>query len=241
MTQNGQILDDQRYLELRDRFAGLFVLVTSMALCICLSFWAKGQARPEWSMRVSPATLRGIVGWPHAVEAVATLEAARRSSRPRELRQIVLDGVKSDGTIDVVTGPGALTYHFHNNPKKPKLPKATGTTPAEPKAQVADKPAQCPRQVVRIREDGIDPQPEMKDTRCPESTSEPLPVPTCSPRDVWLRAVSKGASIRELAHMEYYLSKAGPAWKMTLPRRWFRLALSGDCQRELSRAEARPL
>jgi hypothetical protein len=41
--------------------------------------------------------------------------------------------------------------------------------------------------------------------------------------------------------MEYYRSKAGPAWRMSLPGGRFQLALSGDCQRELTRDEAQSL
>jgi hypothetical protein len=241
MSRRGPLLTDPRYLELKDRFAGLLVLVAAMAACVCLSFWAKERARPESVLRASPATLRGIVGWPHAVDALGTLEAARRSSRPRDLRQIVLDGVKSDGTIDIVTGPGALTYLFHNGARKPKLLKLPETGAAGSPPVVVEKPPQCPRQVIRIREDGIDPQAELKDHRCPAVMSEPLPNPVCGPREIWSKALAKGASIRQLAHMEYYLSKAGPAWKMTLPGGRFQLALSGDCQRELNRADASSL
>ncbi len=237
MTRCGPLLTDPRYLELKDRFAGLLVLVVAMAACISFSFWAKVQARPETMLQASPATLRGIVGWPHAVDALATLEAARRSSRPRELRQIVLDGVKSDGTIDVVTGPGALTYLFHNYPKKAKAPKPNEPAVVE-KPGVVEKAPLCPRQTILVRKDGIDPQAEVRDNRCPTVMSDPLPIPTCGPREVWVKAVAKGASIQQLAHLEYYRSKAGPAWKMALPRGRFQLALTSDCQRELSRREA---
>jgi len=238
MTRPGPLLTDPRYLELKDRFAGLLVLVCSMGACVCLSFWAKDVARPESVVRASPATLRGVVGWPHAVDALATLEAARRSSRPRELRQIILDGVKSDGTIDIVTGPGALSYVFHNGEKKPKPPKpnelgAAGRPP------VGDKAVDCPRQVIRVRDDGLDPQAEMNDHRCPVLESEPLPSPTCGPRDLWAKAIAKGATIRQLAHIEYYRSKSGPAWKMSLPGGHFNLVLSADCKLELTFDQAR--
>jgi hypothetical protein len=233
MSSDGPLLTDPKYLDLKDRFSGLVVLVGAMALCLAFSLWAKEVARPESQLKVSPATLRGIVGWPHSVDALGTLEAARRSSRPRELRQIVLDGVKSDGTIDVVTGPGELTYLFHNVAHKPK-PKTESSSAADK----TDKPPLCPRQVVRVRRDGLDPQSELKHNRCPETSYEPLPAPSCGPREIWEKAIELGASIRQLAHMEYYRSKAGPAWKMSLSGNRFQLALTSDCQRVLTPAEA---
>jgi len=232
MSHCGPLLTDPRYLELKDRFAGLVVLVGTMAFCLGLSVWAKELARPELQLRASPSTYRGVVGWPHQVDALGSLDAARRSSRPRELRKIVLEGVKSDGTIDVVTGPGSATYLFHNGVKKPKQKKGHAFTV---------RPALCPRQVVRIRGDGLDPQAELKEFRCPEFTSDPLPVPTCGPRELWARAIQKGASIRQLAHMEYYLSNAGPAWKMVLPRERLQLTMSQDCQTELGPLDAVPV
>jgi hypothetical protein len=235
MTNSGPILADPRYLELKDRFAGLLVLIGSMAFCLGLSFWAKEEARPESRPGDPPQpTLVGIVGWPHAVDAVATLAAARSKSRPRELRQIVLEGVKSDGTIDVVTGPGSLTYFFHDAARKPKTRKPT-------ESSTADRSAHCPRQVIRVRRDGFDPQSELKDNRCAGTASEPLPIPTCGPRELWTRARAKGASIRQLAHIEYYRSKDGPAWKMTLPADRFALYVTGDCQRELEWLQSKPV
>lgn len=229
MSKPGPILADPRYLELKDRFAGLVVLLGSMMFCIGLSLWAKGVVRPEAQVAATPSTTRGIVGWPHSVDAIATLEAARRSSRPRDLRRIALDGVKSDGTIDLVTGPGSVSYLFHSGVRKPK-PK----TPPE----VAPKNNHCPRQVIRVSRDGLDPQAELKEYRCPDLVSEPLPVPACGPREVWVRAMAKGASLRSMAHMEYYPSKSGPAWKMEIPAQRFKMVLSGDCQRELTARES---
>lgn len=243
MSSAGPILSDPRYLELKDRFAGILVLVGAMAACVCFSFWAKEVARPELLLRRVPVTTRGIVGWPHAVDALATLEAARRSSRPRELRQITLEGVKSDGTIDVVTGPGSLTYLFHNGVKKPK-PKKPNDSAKPEKSKLekskAERPPHCPRQVVRVRHDGLDPQSELKDDRCSDVSGgyEPLPIPSCGPKQLWARAIAKGASIQQLAHIEYYRSKAGPAWKMSLPRDRMQIAVSSDCQRELDRLQA---
>jgi hypothetical protein len=235
MTNRGPILTDPRYLELRDRFAGLLVFLGSMAFCLGLSFWAKEAARPEAQPGDPPQpTLHGIVGWPHAVDAIATLPAARSKSRPHELRQIVLEGVKSDGTIDLVTGPGSLTYVFHNAARKPK--------PTKPTEKVTvDRQAQCPRQVIRVRRDGIDPQSELKDNRCAGTASEPLPMPTCGPRELWARAIAKGASIRQLAHIEYYRSKDGPAWRMALPSDRSTWVVSGDCQRELEPLQSKPI
>jgi hypothetical protein len=240
MSSAGPLLTDPTYLDLKDRFSGLVILVGAMACCLALSLWAREVARPESQLKASPATLRGIVGWPHAVDALGTLDAARRSSRPRELRQIILDGVKSDGTIDVVTGPGELTYLFHNGIRKPAPKVPDAGTPAEKpkKSDKADKVLQCPRQVVRVRRDGLDPQSELKQNRCPDSDYEPLPIPACGPRELWARALELGASIRQLAHMEYYRSKAGPAWKMSFSGNRFHVALTSDCRRDLTPAEA---
>lgn len=229
MSKPGPIIADPRYLELKDRFAGLVVLLGSMVFCIGLSLWAKGVVRPEAQVAATPNTTRGIVGWPHSVDPIATLEAARRSSRPRDLRRITLDGVKSDGSIDLVTGPGSVSYLFHSALRKPK-PK----TPSE----ASSKNNYCPRQEIRISRDGLDPQAQLKEYHCPDLVSEPLPVPACGPRDVWVRALAKGASLRNMAHMEYYRSKSGPVWKMEIPSGRFKMFLTGDCQHELTARES---
>lgn len=233
MSTAGPVLDDPRYLELKDRFAGLIVLLGSMVFCIGLSLWAKGVARPVEQLVANPDLTRGVVGWPHSVDAMATLDAAKRSSRARELRRITLEGVKSDGTLDVATGPASATYLFHNGVKKPKSSPGLSTDLPAPKN------SHCPRQVVRVARDGLDPQAELKEYRCPEVVSEPLHAPKCSPREVWALALKKGASVRSLAHMEYYRAKDGPAWKMEIPAHRFRMVLSDDCQRELTPAEAK--
>jgi hypothetical protein len=234
MTHCGPLLTDPAYLELKDRLSGLGVLIGAMAFCLGLSFWAKDVPRPERDPRGARIGVRGISGWPHAVDAIGTLEAARNSSRPRELREIVLEGVKSDGTIDVVTGPGSLDYVFHNGLRDPQPKKADG-------AHAAETRPTCPRQVVRVRSDGIDPQSEMKDNRCPLGAAEPLPNPVCGPRELWVHAIAIGASIRQLAHMQYYRSKAGPAWKLSLSGGKFEMIMSHDCKRELGPREAMPL
>lgn len=232
MSKAGPVLDDPRYLELKDRFAGLVVLLGAMVFCIGLSLWAKGVARPVAQVMANSDLTRGVVGWPHSVDAMATLDAAKRSSRARELRRIILEGVKSDGTLDPTTGPGSATYLFHNGVKKPKVNGA----PVPEKA--ITKGSLCPRQVVRVGRDGLDPQAELKEYRCPEVISEPLHAPKCTPRELWARAVKKGASVRHMAHMEYYRAKAGPAWRMEIPAERFRLIVSDDCQRELDAREA---
>jgi hypothetical protein len=56
--------------------------------------------------------------------------------------------------------------------------------------------------------------------------------------DVWAFAANRGVPKDRVAHIEYYRSSAGPAWRFEAPHSRGRFVLYGDCKRELDAKEA---
>jgi hypothetical protein len=57
-------------------------------------------------------------------------------------------------------------------------------------------------------------------------------------RTLWKMARRRKIPSDRLAHVEYFRSKAGPAWRFEILGSSHRFTVYGDCKRELSGAEA---
>jgi hypothetical protein len=214
----------------RDRLIGLVVVAATFLLCLGLSVWAKERSRPETSQPPGPPIAAGIVGYPTGVDAVASLAAARKLTRRTVLRGIVLDGVQSDGTIDVSEGPGRVRYAFQSEAGQgPQPPREPGTLP---------KRITCGKQNVVLRKEGLAAEPDQADYPCPPGGLEPLPEPQCSVREIWKLARRRKVPRDRAAHIEYFRAKAGPAWRFEISGTPHRFTMYGDCKRELTGVEA---
>ncbi len=215
----------------RDRVLGLVIVAVAFLLCLALSIWAKEKSRPEISEPPGPPTVEGIVGYPNAVDAVASLTSARKVTRRPTLRGIVLDGVQSDGTIDVNEGASRVRYTFQSSAGQgAQPPRDPGTLP---------KRITCGKQNVVLTKQGLVAEPDQADYPCPAGGIEPLPDPQCSARELWKLARKRKVPRDRPAHIEYFRAKAGPAWRFeitSMPQHKF--TLYGDCKRELTGAEA---
>ncbi len=221
--------DDERKRR-RDKVIGLLIVAISFAVCLALSIWAKEKSRPETSEPPGPPTVTGIVGYPEAVDAVASLPAARKLSKRPILRGIVLDAVQSDGRIDVSEGPGRVRYVFQSAAGQgAQPPRAPGTLPRR---------VTCGRQNVVLRKEGLVADPDQADYPCPPPDLEPLPEPQCSPRELWKIARKRRVPRDRAAHIEYFRAKAGPAWRFEISGTAHRFTMYGDCKRELMGIEA---
>lgn len=209
---------------------GLILVAASFAVCLGLSLWAKEKSRPETSLPPGPPTVAGIVGYPNAVDALATLGPARKLTPRPLLRGIVFDGVQSDGDIDVSEGPGRVRYTFQSEAGQgPQPPREPGTLP---------KRITCGKQNVVLRKEGLVAEPDQADYPCPPGGVEPLPEPQCSLRELWKLAKRRRVPRDRGAHIEYYRAKAGPAWRFEISGTAHRFTMYGDCKRELTGAEA---
>lgn len=214
----------------RDRVWGLGLVALSFALCLVLSIWAKEKSRPETSPPPGPPTLEGISGYPTAVDAVATLAAARKLTRRPALRGFVLEGVQSDGTIDVSEGPGSARYTFQSEAGQGAQPhREPGTLP---------KRITCGKQDVILRKEGLVAEPDQADYPCPPGGVEALPEPQCTAREIWKLARRRQVPRDRAAHIEYYRAKAGPAWRFEISGTPHRFTMYGDCKRELTGSDA---
>jgi hypothetical protein len=213
-----------------DKVIGLLIVAVSFAICLALSIWAKEKSRPETSEPPGPPTVTGIVGYPAAVEAIESLAAARKLTKRPILRGIVLEAVQSDGLIDVSEGPGRARYTFQSPAGHgAQPPRAPGTLP---------KRITCGRQNVVLRREGLVAEPDQADYPCPPAGVEPLPDPQCSPRELWRLARKRKVPRDRAAHIEYFRSKAGPAWRFEISGTSHRFTMYGDCKRELTGVEA---
>jgi hypothetical protein len=199
-------------------------------VCLALSLWAKEKSRPETSQPPGPPTVAGIVGYPTAVDGVATLALARKLTKRPALRGIVFDGVQSDGTIDVSEGPGRVRYAFQSEAGQgAQPPREPGTLP---------KRITCGKQNVLLRKEGLVAEPDQADYPCSPGGIEPLPDPQCGAREIWKLARKRHVPPARAAHIEYYRAKAGPAWHFEITGTQHRFTVYGDCKRELSSVEA---
>ncbi len=206
------------------------IVAVAFAICLALSFWAKEKSEPETSEPPAPATVQGIVGYPKAVDAVASLKQARTLTRRAALRGIVLEGVAGDGLMDLSEPTARVRYVFQSEPGQgPQPPREPGTLP---------KRITCGKQNVWIRSGGMVAETDQADHPCPPSGVEALPEPQCSARELWRLARRRQVSGDRPARIEYFRAKAGPAWRFEIPGTSHRFTMYGDCKRELSGPEA---
>lgn len=209
---------------------GLVVVAVAFMACLALSMWAKEKSRPETSEPPGPPTTQGIAGYPRAVDAIATLGAARKLTKRPVLRGIVFDGVQSDGSIDVSEGPGRVRYSFQSEAGQGAQPaREPGTLP---------KRITCGKQNVLLRKEGLVAEADQADYPCAASDLTPLPEPQCTLRDIWKAARKRRVPRDQVAHIEYYRARAGPAWRFEINGTQHRFMLYGDCKHELAGSDA---
>jgi hypothetical protein len=229
-------LDDAVLRELRarrrDKILGLTIVGVTFVLSLALSIWAKHASRPETSAPPGPPTTVGVVGYPYRVDVVGTLAAARAATKRNLLRGIVIDGVRSDGTIDVSEGPGRARYTFQSPPGRGPQP-----LPAGPGA----RGVYCGRQEVHLRSEGLVAVPDQASVPCPGRIIEPLPDPQCGLSTIWQHALKKGVPGDRVARIEYFRANGGPAWRFDVRDGGKRFVLYGDCRRELKGSAAASL
>ena len=213
-----------------DRLRGLVIVGLTFVLCLLISVWAKRRSLPVLSTPPGPPSPVGVVGFPNAVDAVKTLARARQVSQRNLLRSVSAEGVKSDGTIDVSAPTGRIRYSFQSNagegPEPPRQPDTLARHPY------------CGRQTINVHKEGLVAEPDAADAICAPRATDPLPEPHCTLADIWAHALSRGVPKERVAHIEYYRSSAGPAWRFEAPHPRGRFSLYGDCQRELDAKEA---
>ncbi len=214
----------------KDRVLGLSIVAVAFVLSLALSLWAKSASRPETSAPPGPPRTDGIAGYPSAVSPTQVLPLARTLTRRTLLRGFVAEGVRSDGTVDLSEGPGQVRFSFQS-------PAGQGPQPAREPGTLPRRDF-CGKQNVHLRKEGLVADPDLAEYPCPPTHTDPLPEPRCDLRQIWARALAKGAPRDQLARIEYYRSAAGPGWRFELPGTPHRLTLYGDCARELEAAES---
>ncbi len=108
----------------RDRRIGLAMIAGAFALSIGISLWAKRVSGPEIGSAPAPASTHGIYGWPNHVDSLKTLPVARTLTPRNQLRGIIVDGSKSDGTVDLREG-GEIKFMFQSSPGQARSCRAS--------------------------------------------------------------------------------------------------------------------
>jgi hypothetical protein len=215
----------------RDKGIGMGVVAVAFLIGLGISFWAKIASRPETSDPPGPPSKEGVVGYPERVDVVATLSAARALTKRSLLRGISIEGVRSNGTIDLSEGPGRARYAFQS-------PAGQGPQPLT-EAGTSFRQPFCGRQDVNLRREGIVADADRSNVPCTSmKANDGLPDPQCTLASIWQRALARGFPSDKLARIEYFRAAAGPAWRFELPEGSHRFVLYGDCRRELKGAQA---
>ena len=212
----------------RDRVWGLLIVGSAFLAGLCISWWARGVSSPTGDVP-APATQQGVAGYPHKVDVLVTLEAARLITKRKDLRGLSATGVASDGTVDVGVPGRTIRYSFSSaRGEGPQPPHPPGTLP---------KRIFCGKQTVQVMSDGIAADPDQAGLSCPPN-AEPLPSPRCGPKQVWQAALRHGVAADQPANIDYFRSVSGPAWRFEQPLVHKTVVLYGDCERELTGGEA---
>ena len=215
----------------KDRMVGMLLIVITFLATLCLAWWAKSSTEPPLSQPPQPPTKEGIVGWPNAVDPMANLSVARGRTERSELRGIIMEHVKSDGTVDTEK-MGRLRYVFQSK-------KGEGPQPDQDAGRISTP--YCGKQHVLLNKKGIGEEDDQPRSRCPGKTLDALPDPPgCTPKQVWQYAMDKKSVPKDrTARIEYYTSRAGPAWRFRIVgKAKMSFVLYGDCGRELKGAES---
>lgn len=225
------LAEEQEAARRKDKTIGLVIVGVTFVLCILGSLWGKELAEPELSEPPGPPTFEGLVGWPDKVDPVANLKAARAITKRTLLRGFVADHVSRDGTIDFEKTGTLVRYSFQSNPGEgPQPPRPPGTVPRR---------SYCGKQNVYIRRHGLVAEHDVAAFPCSAAMKEPLPPPGCDLEQVWDWMVeNKSVPTKRPARIEYFRTKAGPAYRFTLPGTSHRVTISGDCSKELKASEA---
>jgi hypothetical protein len=222
-------LEAENLARRRDRVFGLLIIGSAFLAGLCISWWARGISTPSQIEAPAPPTTRGVTGFPHKVDVLAALEAARTATKRVELRGLKAVGVASDGTVDVsATGRGINMTFASARGQGPQPPRPPGTLPRH---------EFCGRQHVRVNGTGLFAEPDMPGAPC-IPTMEPLPGARCGPKQVWQAAIKHGMPADQLANITYFRSIAGPSWRFEMPSQHRTLVLYGDCERELTGSDA---
>jgi hypothetical protein len=214
-----------------DRMAGLLVIAVAFMVSLGIAYWSQRVARGPVSAPPGPPTTEGVVGWPSAVNPVETLAAVRALTQRSLLRGFVMEGVRSNGTINLRDGTGHVRYSFQSPPGKgPPPPDSDGRRPMRWRY--------CGEQSVNLDQQGLTADLDRSSVLCPPAHVEPLPDPRCALRDIWKQAIARGAPTTAVARVEYYRAQAGPAWRFDIVGTQHRFSIYGDCERPLMGAEA---
>jgi hypothetical protein len=169
------------------------------------------------------------LNFPDAFDPMSALERARSLSVRNRLQGISLEGVKSDGTMDLRLPSKQVRFVFNSE-------RGEGPQPPRPPGSRLRK-TYCGRQDVTIDGNGIYALPDQPMTSCSKA-HDALPEPRCGLEAIWDHALAKGVPADASAHIEYYNAVAGPAWRFDVIGTKHSFVLYGDCERELTSSEA---
>jgi hypothetical protein len=212
--------------------AGFSIIFAAFCAALVISWRASEAVRPNLAAVPAPPSSEGLAGYPAHLDPLAVLVRARSLTERRQLRRLVATQVAADGTVDVQHPGASIRYDFDS---------AAGEGPEPPRPQgTVRTTAFCGRQSVQVRADGIAAEPDQPRASCRAGSGEPLPEPRCSLRQLWDKAIERGAPKDGHAVIEYYRAHEGPAWRVSIAGS-VHFTLYGDCERELDGDAARAL
>ena len=206
----------------RDRLIGATVLSLALVGSFGFSWWARRTAEAGAAKGANEPSADGISGWPDHVDAVAVLPLARLRSPRTRLMGFVAHGVRPDGTMDVPAEGTWARFTFQGEP----VYRMLGHSPPPEKAtETREQFKFCGQQSVRLTKKGLIADKDRPNARCRKKMQEGLPLPSCDLETIWQQATLQGAPSKGVAHIEYYSSRVGPAWRSFTARRLTSLSI----------------
>ncbi len=209
----------------RDKWTGLAIIGAAFLGCMGLSIWGMQMSTPRTAPAPLPVSQEDLPGFPNAVEPFALLARARALSVRDKLRGLTLQGVRADGTVDLEDAGSSVLFAFQSESGMgPQPVREPGTLPPR---------RYCGVQHVWVDQRGIVARPDNAAQPCGGKPILDLGAPRhCSLVDLWKVAKKKGFSTKSPAHVEYFSSDGGPAYRITQKKRKLTLS-TRDCSTEL--------
>ena len=218
---------------LKDRLYGLLIIAVAFSVCTGASLWAKEMTVPKAARPPAPRTKEGLSDYPERVRPFSVLQsAAARTDRPLFVGMKV-DNVEGDGTLNFTKSKTQLRFVFQSPPNR-------GAQPAREGGRLP-RYSYCGKQEVSLTKDGLGEKVDRIDTVCGSKDPVALKLPeSCLVADVMqvLNGHKKQVSSARV-RLEYFNSKAGPAYAVYRSGKKMFTLLAADCTTKLTRKLAR--
>lgn len=202
-------------------FLGLGVLLLAFVGCLGLSLLAMHEATPQEIPKPLPPTTDALPGFPTRVRPFELLGRAREMTERTVFVGMTVRGLRKDGSLDLTEESHNVRYSFQD-------PRGIGLQPTR-KGGTLPTRTYCGKQSVRLTVEGIGSTADTPGIPCTGSGPEALPPPACKMSELSKVAEKKKVVLAGGVHLDYFKSRAGPAYRIKHGSRQVTI-LGSDCK-----------